>query len=115
MFPKDVYRIFDRTTRPAKEKRAICVCDRMKLFLRLNSRSLWKPHHLIFAVNCDFLDHDSYVELRSLIRYLDEDIAVAQHLGRLSHPVAKSIMDAVEAAPTFSQRNKDLIRDRWGF
>jgi len=87
----------------------------MRLFLRLNSQPLWKPHHLIFAVNCTFLDHDSYVELRGLIQYLPDDLAAAQQLGRLAHPAAKSIMDAVENAPTINQRHKDLVRDRWGF
>ena len=115
MHSKDVYQVFDRFTRPQKLKRAICVCPKMMLFLRINSEPLWKPNHLICAVNCDFIDHDSYVELKSLLKYSHDDLGDGKRLGRLTPPIAKGIMDAVEAAGTLSQAHKDLVRDRWGF
>ena len=114
MHPQDVYRLFDRDTRPHKQKRAICVCPQAQLFLRINSQPLWPPHHLIFAANCDFIEKDSYVELSKLVRYFGLDMQQAQYLGRLTRPVALSIMEAVEAACTLSQRHKDMVRERWG-
>jgi hypothetical protein len=115
VFPKDVYRIFDRLVRPPAPKRHICVCPEQRHFLRINSQPIWKPNRLIFAATCDFLDHDSYVELNAMIRLHGDDVAGAVRLGRLSPPVAQDVMSAVEDAETIPQRHKDLIRDRWGF
>jgi hypothetical protein len=64
-----VIRLLDTDIMPTKIKRHICVYPRERLFLRLNTTALWRPHLRVrFAANANVFDHDSYVELRQVYR-----------------------------------------------
>jgi hypothetical protein len=67
-------RLWDRETDPAKVKLHICVDPERQLFLRINSKDIWRPHHKLVAIPGGFLHHDSYVELRQLIRHMAYEI-----------------------------------------
>ncbi len=107
--PGDVIRVWDRQTHPPKNKLLICVAPERQLFLRINSEPRYRPNHPILAVESDFLHHDSFVELRQLIRPFAYDIQQADELGRLTPEQVTSLVSAVEQARTLSQEHKDLI------
>jgi hypothetical protein len=72
-------RVLDRQVRPQpKQKRLICIEPEKQWFLRINSPSKYKPNHPIAKDDCDFLDHDSFVELRQLTVEGAEDTAKRQ-------------------------------------
>lgn len=110
--PGDVVRVWDRQTQPAKPKRLICIAPEKQLFLRINSDPKFKPNHPLFASESDFLDHDSYVELRQLIRPYAYDIQQAELLGRLTARQAASLVEAARLAESLTQEHKDLIASR---
>lgn len=109
--PRDVIRVWDRQTIPAKLKRAICVAPGKQYFLRINSEPKFKPNHPILKSESDFLDHDSYVELRQLVRPFAYDIQQLELLGRLTDAQAKSLVEAAQCAKTLPQEHKDLIQE----
>ena len=96
--PRDVVRIWDRHTRPNKDK--------------LNSNPIFPPVHPILAVNNPFLHHDSYVELQQLVRHLAYEIARAEHIGTISEQEARGLVAAVRKAETLSEEHKQLIEAR---
>ncbi len=110
--PGEVVLVWDREVHPPKYKRLICIDPSKQYFLRINSKPTYRPHHPLEAVDADFLDHDSYVELRQLVRPFAYEIAEAEHLGNLSLQQAMSLMESVEQAETLSQEHKDLIIER---
>lgn len=112
--PGDVVRVFDRTTRPAKAKRMICVDPERQYFLRINTKPKWPPHHRIDAADADFLDHDSYVELRQLVRPYAYEIQSAELLGHLTRQQVAALVAAVLASATLPQDHKDLIAEQLG-
>lgn len=109
--PRDVLRIYDRFTSPNKPKLHICVCPDKQLFLRINSDPVFQPAHPIAKAKNVFLDHNSYVELRYLVYHYNDDIRDAEHLGRMSKPEAKALINAVQAAKTLSPEIKRLVAD----
>lgn len=110
--PGDVVRVWDRQVKPAKFKRLICIDPDKQQFQRINSKPIFKPHHPIPASDAVFVDHDSYVELRQLVRPFAYEIEQAEHLGSLTAEQARSLLEAVEQAETLSQEQKDLIAQR---
>lgn len=108
----DVYRLWDRFTRPPKQKRALCVCPERRLFLRINSRPTFPPHLLVRADEADFLDHDSFLELQRLVRYYESDVSAATRLGRVTETLARRICLAADASPALTPDQKALVRDR---
>ena len=109
--PGEVIRVWDRQVNPPKFKRLICISSEKQLFLRINSRALFKPHHLLLASESDFLDYDSYVELRQLIRPYAYEIQQAEPLGQLSAKQAMSLISSAHNAETLPQEHKDLIAE----
>lgn len=109
--PGDVIRVWDRQVRPPKYKRLICIDGEKQRFLRINSAPKFRPHHQLLAADSDFLDHDSYVELRQLVRPYAYEIQQADHLGRLSREQAEALVLAAQQAETLSQEHKDLIAE----
>jgi len=109
--PGDVIRVWDRQSHPAKFKRLICVSPDRQLFLRINSAPKFKPNHPLRASESNFLDHDSYVELRQLIRPLAYELMQAQPLGRLSADQRRFLVAAARRAATLSPDQKDLIAE----
>jgi hypothetical protein len=109
LVPGDVIRIFDRWTHPPKPKRHICICTTRQFFLRINSKEVYKPCHLLRQANNSFLEKDSYVELTQLVRHYAYEIPKAEILGRLSAAEAKLLVTAVEAAETLNEEHKRLI------
>ena len=116
--PGHVVRIIDPFTTPPKPKRIICVCPHGRRFLRINSQPLWLPHHrLSLAKNHTFLDHDSYVELRQLLRFGPADLERALSrasnlLGRMTPSEAMTLAWAAKRAETLSQELQNLIWER---
>ncbi|MCW5695513.1 MAG: hypothetical protein KIS96_02140 [Bauldia sp.] len=108
--PRDVVLLWDRGTRPPKDKRHICVDPGRQLFLRINSKPIWTPSHLIKAApGVRFIAHDSYVELRQLVRHMAYEISRAAPLGRLDDEQTEALCAAVRIAETLSEDHKDLI------
>jgi hypothetical protein len=89
---RDVLRIWDRSTKPPKPKIHICVSPDRQFFLRINSDRVFEPVHPISRSANPFLHHDSYVELRQLIRNANDVIRDAEKIGRLSKPEAKKLV-----------------------
>lgn len=110
--PGDVIRVLDRQTNPPKYKRLICVAPENQLFLRNNSEPKFRPHHPMSEAESNFLDHDSYVELRQLIRPYAYDIQQADPLGRLTPNQAAALVEAANQSKVLSQDHKDLIAER---
>ena len=114
--PRDVAKILDRQVRPAKWKRLICVSEQPRRFLRINSDPQWRPHMKILRAECNFLDYDSYVELRELVRVGPTEFrdAVARPdnpIGRLTDEMARQIELEAQRAPTLSDENRRLVRE----
>ncbi|MFC3691301.1 hypothetical protein [Chenggangzhangella methanolivorans] len=110
--PGDVVRIWDRSTTPEKVKRHICVCPEAQLFLRINSKAYWPPYHVLYADECDFLDHDSYVELQQLWHHVRSEVRSVEIIGRLTSRQTDALCESAAAAPTLNANQRDLIRDR---
>ena len=113
LVPRDVILIFDRHARPNKDKRHICVCPSKQYFLRINSRSHWQPHHFLsYRKNPNILEHDSYVELRGLVRHLAYEISRADYSGRMVEAQCHALLVSVRAAETLDDETKDFIEAR---
>ena len=110
--PRDVVRLWDRHTNPNKVKRHICICPERQVFLRIKTRRIWSPYHFLRASECNFLDHDSYVELQQLLRHLAYEIQRAELIGSLSDAEASALCVSVRSAKTFSEEHKRLICDK---
>jgi hypothetical protein len=110
--PRDVLRIWDRHTSPNKLKRHICICPARQLFLRVNSRPLFKPNHLLRKAHNSFLDYDSYVELQQLIRHFAYEIQEAEYLGHLGTSEAQLLCASVRDAVTLSPEHKSFIIEK---
>lgn len=110
--PGDVVRVWDTRTHPPKHKRHICVCAEKQLFLRINSSSIFQPHHPLNPQECDFIEHASYVELTNLVRNRAYELQQAEIIGRLRQRIANDLLDAIQAADTLSDDEKDFIRER---
>ncbi len=113
--PGHVIRLLDEGTRPEKIKRHICVCPERRLFLRINSQPLYRPHHEIDEHTCPgIVDHKSYVELRALYRHsrmsLQRDWARPDNpIGIISGSVAYAIATAADRADTINEEQRYLI------
>jgi hypothetical protein len=64
--------------------------------------------------DCDFLEHDSYVELRELVRVRISEwikaLATSDNpLGRLTDDVSRRIAEAALHAPTLSADRRSMI------
>lgn len=110
----DVIRVWDHLTHPPKLKRHICVCPEKQLFLRINSEPIFPPHLPLKADACDFLDHDSYVELQQLQRLQAYHIEAAEKIGTLSRTHMRAIVIVLENGGWMAQDWIDFIRNRFG-
>lgn len=105
----DVLVLFDGTVRPPKHKRFICVVASEDWLLRINSQRHFRPHLPVRVSDApDWLDHDSFVELRGAIEHDPSEIMEAitrrdaRVLGRLTPATAQTLIEAVRNAPTFT-------------
>lgn len=106
---RDVVLIWDRHTTPHKPKIHICVCPERQRFLRINSRPLFRPHHKLLKKDNGFLEHDSYVSMKNLIRHMAYEIERAKPVGILSEEQARLLCEAVRGARTLNDEDKDFI------
>lgn len=113
--PGDVIRIEDRETIPIKIKIHICVCMAEHLFMRINSKPLWQPCHMLLRKHNQYLDHDSYAELNQLVRHYNHQLRDAEVVGRLSSSEAQKLIASAERAETLSDEQKSLIRQRLSY
>jgi len=105
---RDVIKLFDKQLRSPSWKLLICVCPRRRLFLRINSRPLWNPHHRLRQSENTFLSWDSYVELRELVRVPPNELR--QALARQENPIG--MMDEREARATaFAAQQASTLSD----
>ena len=58
----DVIWIYDRTTRPQKQKMQVCIDYGEGWFLRINTRDVIRPCVAISRSLNGFLDHDSHID-----------------------------------------------------
>lgn len=112
----DVVALFDGTVRPPKTKRLLCVAVGQGWFLRINSNPHFRPHCPIGVQdNPGCLDHDSFVELRGILDWDMAELAdqlasqEAQILGRIGAQTARSLAQAVAAAPTLRADEIEVI------
>jgi hypothetical protein len=112
---RDVLAIADHSVRPpGRRKWQICVSAHQRYFLRINSQPLWPPHFKLEVATSPFLKHDSYVELRQLIRFSQEEIEKAIEdpanlIGSLSRDVAYLLASEARNAVTLTDDQKDII------
>lgn len=105
----------DPRVRPRKRlKWHICVCPDRRLFLRINSRPLWPPHHLIKASKNPFLEHDSYVELTSLHFFTESELRGATKVGEMPSLERALVADAAQEAETLREEHRELIWEKFG-
>lgn len=105
-----VIRVPDQRVNPrGKPKWHICVCPERRLFLRINSKPLWPPHHPILSSKNAFLDHDSHVELTQLHFFAESELRKAERVGEMTQAEARLLAKAAQDAVTLNQDNKDLI------
>lgn len=110
-----VIAIPDPRVRPKnKPKWHLCVCPEKRLFLRINSKDLWRPAHPIKAAKNPFLDHDSFVELRSLHFFTESELRSAKLVGEMPTTQQLSVADAAQEAETLTDEQKDLIWEKLG-
>ena len=115
---RDVLKLWDTEIRAPNWKRLICVCPRRRFFLRINTRPFWPPHTRLRQADCaDFLEWDSYVELRGLIRIPISEFreAIARPgnpIGRISDQIARQIAFAAQQAPTISDEQRGIIWEK---
>jgi hypothetical protein len=95
-----------------KPKWHICVCPERRLFLRINSRPLWKPWHFIEASENAFLDHDSYVELATLHFFAESELRAAKEIGEMTGIEKIKLAFAAREVETLNDEQKDLIFER---
>jgi hypothetical protein len=111
---RDVIRVPDPRVRPkGKAKWHVCVCPSRRLFLRINTKPAWPPHHPIKAANNAFLKHDSHVELTTLHFFTESELRQATKIGVMSESEAADLLLAVLAAPTLSQEHKDIADENF--
>jgi len=108
----DVIRLHDRWVSPQKAKWHVTICPETRKFLRINSKDLFGVGFLIKKSDCDFLLHDSYVELNKLVRHFVAEVNSATILGRLPDQVCRDLGTAVRAARTLSPDEKTFILER---
>jgi hypothetical protein len=107
-----VIRIADPRVRPrGKAKWHICVCPVRRLFLRINSKSLWQPAHPLSAAANAFLAHDSYVELQTLHFFSEAQLRQGTRIGLMSIEEMDALAEAALAAVTLSGEHKEIIRE----
>lgn len=105
----DVIRVWDRRTNPAKFKRHICICPEKQLFFRINSKPLFPPHMILRAIDSDFLDYDSYIELQQLVRHYQYEIEHADVIGRLNSNQIAALSISVSTCTALSEDWKEFI------
>ena len=110
--PGDVIRIEDRDAPPVKIKIHVCICMGDQLFMRINSKPIWLPCHMILRKNNQYLDHDSYVELNQLVRHSHRELKEAEVVGRMSSSETKNLIAAAERAETLTTEHKARIKLR---
>ena len=105
----------DPRTRPKnKQKWHICVCPEKRLFLRINSKPLWPPWHLLPAARNVFLNHNSYVELASLHFFTESELRRAKKVGALTGPQQLALADTALTAETLNDEQRELIWEKFG-
>jgi len=111
----DVVRLFDNLTDPPKSKRFVCVDWKEGWFLRIDSKLLWPPHlSLPLKGNEGCLDHDSFVELNTVLEFddsvVDESLKVpANFLGPIADCDRQRLYDAVQSAVTLTPEQRNTI------
>lgn len=113
--PGAVIAIPDPRTNPKNRRKwHICVCPPQRLFLRINSKPLWRPWHHLSADENSFLEHDSYVELQSLSFFSESELRQASLVGQLSPVEAKNLALVARTAVTLAKDRQELIWERLG-
>jgi hypothetical protein len=98
---------------PFKTKWHICVCQRRYWFLRINSRPYFSPNLQILESDNPWLDHDSFIELTSVIFLPKSDVRVALLKGDVIDNIATQTAAALRIQlpkiKTITERQKKLI------
>ncbi len=108
----DVIRLHDRWVRPPKPKWHVVISIEAQRFLRINSKNLFDAAHLLRASDCEFLHHDSFVELGAMVRHFPGEIDNAEYVGALTLSVLSELCLSVKTARTLSENDKSFILER---
>lgn len=82
----DVIWVFDRTTRPAKNKMIVCLSFANGWFLRINTSGRFRPAVFIDNARNPWLDHNSYVEC-TLLEF--DEFEIEESLKNPRNPVGR--------------------------
>lgn len=111
---RDVIKLFDKQLRSPNWKWLICVCPQRRLFLRINSQPFWRPHFKLRRRDNQFLNWDSYVELRELVRVSVPDLRQTlakpeSRIGVITEAVARELAFAAQQASTLSDEMRGIV------
>ena len=110
----DIVRLFDGTTTPQKQKWFLCVQTSDGWFLRINTKTHWRPHFALSCANDSILSHDCYIEMRGVIEYdndeIEESLRVPSNfIGRLTEETIRAFVLEVMACRTLTPEEKTII------
>lgn len=112
----DVIWVFDRTTRPPKNKMYVCLSFEEGWFLRINSSDKFRPCVALSQLGHAWLDHDSFIEcaLLELDEFEIEDAVFRGGIigsvdGSLASSIADKLLSARYLRPDDKQRLKQIF------
>ena len=109
----DVIWIYDRTTRPQKQKMQVCIDYNEGWFLRINTRDVIRPCVPISKKLNPFLQHDSHVDcsIHIIDEYeIDEAIRNDGIYGTLNIAHAPDILVAMLKSVHINERDKAQLK-----
>jgi hypothetical protein len=110
----DVIWLFDRTTTPQKWKLNVCLSWDDGWFLRVNTRSFFRPCVAIDRLHNAWLDHDSFVEC-NLMEWDEFELEEAlrrpgQPVGALHSDFRAPVLLELEGLPYLRAADKAKLR-----
>lgn len=113
----EVIWLYDRTTRPQKEKMQVCIDYAEGWFLRINTRDVIRPCVPISKSLNDFLDHDSHIDcsLHIVDEYEIEDVLRRDGIfGQVNLCYASDTLAALLRSIHINDRDKAQLRILFG-
>ena len=111
----DVILVKCQFTKPPKDKFAICVSPKEKLFFFINS----KPGRLADAQveiqkhHFDCLSYNSHVETSKVVTFSPREMKTSRHKGHLSNMLKLRIKKTVRQHPHLAKRYADLVEQNF--
>jgi len=109
----DVIWLYDRATRPQKEKMQVCIDYDEGWFLRINTRNVIRPCVPISKALNGFLDHDSHIDcsLHIIDEYEIEEVLRTDGVyGTVNLCHTRAVLDALTGSIHINERDKEQLR-----